>query len=109
MKLRVALLVSVAVCSANIVVADSLEKLADDFWAWRARYAPFTGDDVNRMERPGGTRDWSRASIDQRRKRFGRIRGALEKPQARRVADPEAGRLQIDRLGIVACALGARD
>ena len=58
----------VAVCSANIAVADSLEKLANDFWAWRAKYAPFTGDDVNRMERPGGTRDWSRASIDQRRK-----------------------------------------
>ena len=68
MKLRVALLASVAVCSANIVVADSLEKLADDFWSWRARYAPFTGDDVNRMERPGGTRDWSQASIDQRGK-----------------------------------------
>src|SRR6201984_3552461 len=47
---------------------DSLEKLADDFWAWRAKYAPFTPDDVNRMERPGGMRDWSRASIDQRRK-----------------------------------------
>src|SRR5262245_62732281 len=47
---------------------DSLEKLADDFWAWRAKYAPFTPDDVNRIERPGGMRDWSRASIDQRRK-----------------------------------------
>jgi hypothetical protein len=68
MKLRVALLASVGVCSATIVVADSLEKLADDFWAWRERYAPFTGDDVNRMERPGGTRDWSQASIDQRGK-----------------------------------------
>jgi uncharacterized protein (DUF885 family) len=66
--MRVALLVSVAVCSVNIAVADSLEKLADDFWAWRAKYAPFTGDDVNRMERPGGMRDWSRASIDQRGK-----------------------------------------
>ena len=68
MKMRVALLVSVAVCSANIAVADSLEKLADDFWAWRPKYAPFTGDDVNRMDRPGGKRDWSRASIDQRKK-----------------------------------------
>src|SRR5690349_20927259 len=47
---------------------DSLEKIAGDFWTWRAKHAPFTGDDVNRMERPGGTRDWSRASIDQRRK-----------------------------------------
>src|SRR6266481_10074898 len=44
--------------------ANSLEKLANDFWTWRAKYAPFTGDDVNRIERPGGTRDWSRASIN---------------------------------------------
>ena len=47
---------------------DSLGKLANDFWAWRAKYAPFSGDDVNRMERPGGLRDWSLASIDQRRR-----------------------------------------
>jgi hypothetical protein len=43
---------------------ESLDKLANDFWTWRAKYAPFSGDDVNRIERPGGTRDWSRASID---------------------------------------------
>jgi uncharacterized protein (DUF885 family) len=59
-------------CAALVTGAeaqpDSLEKLADDFWAWRAKCAPFTPDDVNRMERPGGMRDWSRASIDQRRK-----------------------------------------
>src|SRR5947207_6598157 len=47
---------------------DSFDKLAADFWSWRAKYAPFTGDDVNRIERPGGIRDWSRASLDQRRK-----------------------------------------
>jgi uncharacterized protein (DUF885 family) len=47
---------------------ESLDKLANDFWTWRARYAPFTGDDVNRIERPGGTRDWSRAEIDNHRK-----------------------------------------
>jgi len=45
-----------------------LNKLADDFWTWRAKYAPFNGDDVPRMERPGGMRDWSRRSIDKRRK-----------------------------------------
>lgn len=44
--------------------AESLEKLGSDFWSWRARYAPLSGDDVNRMERPGGLRDWSHASID---------------------------------------------
>ena len=43
-----------------------LQKLAHDFWNWRGRYAPFTGDDVNRMERPGGIRDWSGASIERR-------------------------------------------
>jgi hypothetical protein len=48
--------------------ADSLEKLSNDFWTWRAKYAPFNGDDVPRMERPGGMRDWSRASIEKRRK-----------------------------------------
>ena len=46
---------------------DQLQKLADDFWTWRAKNAPFTGDDVNRMERPGGTRDWSAAAIEKRR------------------------------------------
>ncbi len=47
---------------------DPSEKLAADFWAWRAQYAPFSGDDVNRMERPGGLRDWSRAKIEDRLK-----------------------------------------
>jgi uncharacterized protein (DUF885 family) len=48
--------------------SESLQKLAADFWTWRAKYAPFTEDDVNRMERPSGTRDWSLAAIDNRRK-----------------------------------------
>ena len=47
---------------------ESLDKLAEDFWTWRAKYAPFNGDDVPRIERPGGTRDWSLAKIDNRRK-----------------------------------------
>jgi uncharacterized protein (DUF885 family) len=46
---------------------DQLPKLSADFWAWRARYAPFTGDDVNRLERPGGTRDWSGPAMEKRR------------------------------------------
>ena len=61
-------LCSLAILAIARAQADSLEKLADDFWTWRAKYAPFTGDDVNRLERPGGIRDWSRASIDQQRK-----------------------------------------
>jgi len=62
-----ALLVTVLVSNAS-AATESLDKLANDFWAWRAKYAPFTGDDVNRIERPGGTRDWSRAGIDKQQK-----------------------------------------
>ena len=62
------LLSSLAILAIARAQADSLETLGNDFWAWRAKYAPFTGDDVNRMERPRGMRDWSRAGIEQRRK-----------------------------------------
>jgi Bacterial protein of unknown function (DUF885) len=58
---------------------DALYKLADDFWAWRAKYAPFTGDDVNRLERPDGVRDWSGASIDTRRKELAEFEGRWKK------------------------------
>src|SRR5437667_11923395 len=64
----VLLLSSLGLSMSSQTQADSLEKLADDFWTWRAKYAPFTGDDVNRMERPGGTRDWSRVQIENQRK-----------------------------------------
>src|SRR3954453_13247749 len=47
---------------------NELQKLSEDFWNWRARTAPFSGDDVNRMERPGGMRDWSRAAIEKRKR-----------------------------------------
>jgi len=46
---------------------DSLEKLAQDFWQWRARFQPFTKDDIPRIERPGGLRDWSAASVAKQR------------------------------------------
>ncbi len=66
MHVRAGLLLAV---SASVLFAqpDPLEKLSDDFWKWRAQNAPFTGDDVNRLERPGGIRDWSRASVERRR------------------------------------------
>jgi uncharacterized protein (DUF885 family) len=69
MKKRWATAFLLAVLLVNASAAnESLDKLANDFWEWRAKYAPFTGDDVNRIERPGGPRDWSRASIDRQRK-----------------------------------------
>src|SRR2546429_6159581 len=69
MKNIFAALLLVAI-TGNLPAQDtaSFDKLAGDFWTWRANYAPFNGDDVPRMERPGGIRDWSRASIDKRRK-----------------------------------------
>ena len=39
----------VALLAALQAQPDSLEQLANDFWAWSAKYAPFTGDDVNRI------------------------------------------------------------
>jgi hypothetical protein len=47
-----------------------LQNLGQNFWKWRAQYAPFTGDDVNRLERPGGKRDWSAAAMEKRRAEF---------------------------------------
>jgi uncharacterized protein (DUF885 family) len=63
------LLASRSFCLTNAANSgeSDLQKLSQDFWNWRARYAPFTGDDVNRMERPAGTRDWSRPAIEKRR------------------------------------------
>jgi uncharacterized protein DUF885 len=68
MKYTIPILGLFAALTCSYGQEEKLDKLANDFWTWRAKYAPFTGDDVNRMERPGGMRDWSRPSIDQRRK-----------------------------------------
>jgi uncharacterized protein (DUF885 family) len=59
----------IAQCLAPALRAqDSLEKLATDFWAWRAETAPFNADDVPRMERPAGLkRSWSAAAITKQR------------------------------------------
>src|SRR5438477_1192995 len=45
-----------------------LNKLADDFWTWRAKYAPFNGENGQRIESQSVMRDWSLASINKRRK-----------------------------------------
>ena len=62
------LLSCIALVTGAQAQPDPLERLSDDFWSWRAKYAPFTPDDVNRIERAGGMRDWSFASIDGRKK-----------------------------------------
>lgn len=46
----------------------SLEEFAAEFWRWRAGTQPFSPDDISRLERPGGVRDWSAAAVAGRRK-----------------------------------------
>jgi uncharacterized protein (DUF885 family) len=65
--------------------SQALEKLASDFWAWRAKYAPFSADDVNRIERPGPAaagRDWSRSAIDSHRKELAEFEARWKKIDA---------------------------
>jgi uncharacterized protein (DUF885 family) len=46
---------------------DSLQSLASDFWEWRARYQPFSKDDIPRIDHPAGRRDWSATSLTKQR------------------------------------------
>jgi len=46
---------------------DPLDRLASEFWTWRAEYRPFTFDDVPRLEHAAGVRDWSAASVAKER------------------------------------------
>src|SRR6185369_12712278 len=47
---------------------DQLQKLADEFWIWRAANQPVSSDDIPRIERPDGwIPDWSPDAIERRR------------------------------------------
>ena len=50
--------------------AGSLQQFAADFWSWRARYQPFSTDDIPRLEHPAGERDWSARSIAKQREQL---------------------------------------
>jgi uncharacterized protein (DUF885 family) len=82
------LLVTVLLVNAS-AATESLDKLANDFWTWRTKCAPFTGDDVNRIERPGRTRDWSRASIEKRRKDLAEFEARWKKLEPTQWAIPQ--------------------
>ncbi len=64
---------TVAVCLAATVVAtpaaaDPLDELSQAFWRWRAETQPSSGDDIPRIERPGGWQpDWSPTAVAARR------------------------------------------
>jgi hypothetical protein len=59
-------LLSSVVCFAQ-ANTDPLDKLASDFWTWRAEFRPFSFDDVPRIEHQPGLRDWSAAAIARQR------------------------------------------
>jgi hypothetical protein len=44
------------------LTASSLGMLAADFWQWRARYQPFSSDDIPCIDHIPGRRDWSPVS-----------------------------------------------
>ena len=51
--------------------AQSIEKLSESFWTWRAQEQPFTSDDIPRIERPNDYRiDWSPQTIELRKKQL---------------------------------------
>jgi Bacterial protein of unknown function (DUF885) len=58
---------------------DSLNQLATDFWAWRAAMQPYSPDDIPRIERPGGRRDWSRSEIEKQRQALARFEARWKK------------------------------
>src|ERR1700681_3375880 len=62
----VGILVSVCLQAAPLLAhadRDRVAVLANDFCQWLARYQPFSQDDIPRLERPIGPRDWSANSI----------------------------------------------
>ena len=68
--------------------------------------APFTGDDVNRLERPGGTRDWSRAGIEKRRKDLAEFEARWKKLDPTQWPTPQQVDYRSDRFRSRAGALG---
>jgi len=53
---------------ASLADYAALQKLATDFWEWRAANQPVSYDDIPRIERSAGwISDWSRQAIERRR------------------------------------------
>ena len=85
----------------------ALERFAADFWSWRARYQPFSTDDIPRLEHPAGERDWSASSIAKQRKQLEEFEARWKKlDRAGWTHERKSGR-PADGLGAGARALGA--
>jgi uncharacterized protein (DUF885 family) len=69
---------------------DSLEKLATDFWTWRAETAPFNLDDIPRIERPAGLKQsWSAAAIAKQRNDLSAFESRYKKIDASKFQVPQ--------------------
>jgi uncharacterized protein DUF885 len=80
--LRRAAAVAAFLCAVTsaAAVADELADLSRDFWSWRTANSPITADDVPRIDRPPGwAPEWTRASIDRRRRELAVFEGRLER------------------------------
>jgi uncharacterized protein (DUF885 family) len=65
---RIVLLLAAVLFLQNARAQDSLDKLATDFWSWRAQYQPYNNDDIPRLERPAGLkRTWSAGVVAKQR------------------------------------------
>src|SRR5579872_2499323 len=59
---------------AAVAAGDSLQRLARDFWAWRAAGQPVSSDDIPRVARPSGwAPDWSAPAVAARRRDLARF------------------------------------
>lgn len=52
---------------------EALQDFARALWTWRAATQPFSPDDISRIERRGGIRDWSAAAVARRRSELARF------------------------------------
>jgi uncharacterized protein DUF885 len=64
MPRTIIVLLLAAFSALNVWSQDTLNKLASDYWTWRAQYQPFNLDDIPRIERPPGLKQsWSAPSV----------------------------------------------
>jgi uncharacterized protein (DUF885 family) len=76
---RGALMRAEAVTQQASAQVGPLEQFAADFWIWRARYQPFSTDDIPRLEHAEGERDWSAGSIARQRAQLEELEARWEK------------------------------
>ena len=106
---RTFLLIAILTLPLSLRAQDSLDKLATDFWTWRAQWQPFNSDDIPRIERPAGLKpSWSADSIAHQRTDLAAFEARWKKARPHQMARPAASGLSSDRLRARPRALGTR-